>query len=402
LKLIIFDMDQTLVDFLNIHDQSTKAVFKKFFGVDASLREVDFSGKSLSENFLQLAAVKGISREKVELMGRETMSYYEECFGKLLSRQKNKAVLPGVKELLNELVKSGHFVVLYTGDSEGVVNHVFRFTGLGKFFQFAVFGNQAKTRDGMIRLAVEKAERLTGKKFQGKDVVVIGDSTRDIDAGKEVKALTISVATGFHSADELKKHEPDYLFNSLSDYRKIVDIITSNSDAKNKTIRTKRFEKRLTADITGDCMTCRLKLSRPVLGEGPPYAEIMLIGQNPGAEEEKQGRPFVGRSGKYLDKVLKKVGLKREEMFITSVVKCRTEHNRRPTRGEIQGCMPFLIAQIKQIKPRLIVLMGSVAWQVPRLDGIKYIETYHPAAAMRFPRIRQKFENDFEQIKGVL
>jgi DNA polymerase len=128
----------------------------------------------------------------------------------------------------------------------------------------------------------------------------------------------------------------------------------------------------------------------------------MLIGQNPGQEEDQQGRPFVGRSGKYLDIVIRKSGLKREALFITSVVKCRTVRNRKPTKAEIQSCLPLLVEQIKQIRPRLIVLMGNVAWQTPRLDGVRYIETYHPAAAMRFPRIREKFEQDFKHIKDAL
>lgn len=124
----------------------------------------------------------------------------------------------------------------------------------------------------------------------------------------------------------------------------------------------------------------------------------MLIGQNPGAEEEKVGRPFVGRSGKYLDSVLHKNGIEREKLFITSVVKCRTPGNRKPTAKEISDCMPLVVRQIKKIKPRLVVLMGEVAWQTLRFEGIRYIETYHPAAAMRFPKIRARFEEDFRKL----
>jgi len=128
----------------------------------------------------------------------------------------------------------------------------------------------------------------------------------------------------------------------------------------------------------------------------------MLIGQNPGAEEDKQGRPFVGRTGKYLDKVLARNGIPREKLFITSAVKCRTPGNRRPTQSEIDACMPFLLRQIKDISPELVVLMGKVAQLTPRLEGIEYLETYHPTAAMRFPRIRREFEADFEKLGRVL
>ncbi len=148
----------------------------------------------------------------------------------------------------------------------------------------------------------------------------------------------------------------------------------------------------------GNCCKNILGVDRIILGEGPTDAKVMLIGQNPGAEEDKQGRPFVGRSGKYLDKILRENNIKRETLFITSVVKCKTPGNRKPTRREIEECLPLLIEQIKNINPKLIVLMGEVAWQTPRLEGIQYLETYHPAAAMRFIRFRTKFEADFQKL----
>ena len=148
------------------------------------------------------------------------------------------------------------------------------------------------------------------------------------------------------------------------------------------------------------CLQCTLGQgkTRAVIGEGPQNADIMLIGQNPGAEEERQGRPFVGRAGKYLDRVLKANGIKRDKVFITNVVKCKTPANRKPTAREIRDCIPLLVEQIKQVKPRVVVLMGKVAWGMPRLKGIKYIETYHPAAAMRFPNARARFEQDFKKL----
>ncbi len=135
-----------------------------------------------------------------------------------------------------------------------------------------------------------------------------------------------------------------------------------------------------------------------VIGEGPLEAKVMLIGQNPGAEEEKQGRPFVGRSGRYLNIVLKKNNIERERLYITSVVKYRTPDNRKPTRDEIEECLPMLRRQIEQIKPQIIVLMGEVAKQTPRYETIRYLETYHPSAAMRFPKIRMKFEADLRKL----
>jgi DNA polymerase len=135
-----------------------------------------------------------------------------------------------------------------------------------------------------------------------------------------------------------------------------------------------------------------------VSGEGPPNAEVMLIGQNPGREEARQGRPFVGKSGKYLAAVLRKNNIDRSKLYITSVVKETTPGNRSPTAQEISYWMPFLLEEIRQVKPKIVVLMGKVAWKAPRLEAIEYIETYHPAAAMRFSGAREKFEDDFKKL----
>ena len=152
------------------------------------------------------------------------------------------------------------------------------------------------------------------------------------------------------------------------------------------------------------CRKCRLwqGAHKAVPGEGLLNAKVMLVGQNPGAEEDNIGRPFVGRAGKYLDTVLTKNGLTRDEMFVTNVVKHISPKNRKPLPDEITACTPYLLEQIKKIKPKIIVLMGAVAWQVPRLAGIKYVETYHPSAAMRFTKMRQKFETDFNLLSETL
>ena len=140
----------------------------------------------------------------------------------------------------------------------------------------------------------------------------------------------------------------------------------------------------------------------PVPGEGPANAKLMLVGQNPGAEEDKTGKPFIGRSGKFLNKVLAKNDIRREEVFITNIVKHLSPKNRKPLPDEIEACSPFLEAQIKTVKPKIVVLMGKVAWQAPRVKGVTYIETYHPSAAMRFTKMRKRFEEDFNSLKDRL
>jgi len=128
----------------------------------------------------------------------------------------------------------------------------------------------------------------------------------------------------------------------------------------------------------------------------------MLVGQNPGAEEDKTGKPFVGRAGKFLNKVLAKNGINREELFVTNLVKHMTPKNRKPLPDEIAACAPYLEAQVNAIKPKIVVLMGAVAWQAPRVEGVEYVETVHPSAAMRFTKMRKRFEEDFSGLKELL
>jgi uracil-DNA glycosylase family 4 len=152
------------------------------------------------------------------------------------------------------------------------------------------------------------------------------------------------------------------------------------------------------------CRKCRLwkDAKNAVPGEGPPNAKVMLVGQNPGAEEDKTGRPFVGRAGKFLNKVLAENGFNREELFITNLVKHTSPKNRKPLPDEIEACAPYLLEQIKAIKPKLVVLMGAVAWQAPRVEGVEYVETVHPSAAMRFTKMRKRFLEDFAALKKRL
>lgn len=133
--------------------------------------------------------------------------------------------------------------------------------------------------------------------------------------------------------------------------------------------------------------------------EGPKNAKVMLVGQNPGKEEVTENRPFVGRAGKYLNQVLQEKGIDRAQLYLTSVVKKPTPGNRKPTAGEIKYWIPLLLREIKKIHPEIILLMGKVAWEIPRIKDIEYIETYHPAAAMRFPKIRRKFDKDMETLR---
>ena len=141
------------------------------------------------------------------------------------------------------------------------------------------------------------------------------------------------------------------------------------------------------------CRKCRLwqGAKHGVPGEGPLNAKIMLIGQNPGADEDELGRPFVGRAGKFLTKTLAEYGIRREDVFITNIVKHVSPKNRKPFADEVAACLPYLTTQISDIKPKIIVLLGASAKDTPRVEGIEYLEVIHPSAAMRFKKMQEKF-----------
>jgi uracil-DNA glycosylase family 4 len=161
------------------------------------------------------------------------------------------------------------------------------------------------------------------------------------------------------------------------------------------------------------CTLCDLYQGRilAVPGEGPSHAEIMLVGEAPGNEEDRTGRPFIGRAGKLLNLALNQAGLSREEVYITSVIKCRPPKNRKPKVREVRCCLPYLLSQMELINPRLVCLMGNVAIQavlgthgVTELHGKifqnRYLTTFHPAAVLRNRNLMGPFISDLSKLRG--
>ncbi len=151
-----------------------------------------------------------------------------------------------------------------------------------------------------------------------------------------------------------------------------------------------------------NCSKCRLREQRDkyVVGEGSLDADIMFVGEGPGREENKAGRPFVGRAGQLLDKILESVDIKREEIYITNVVKCWPPQNRNPKQDEIKACFPYLTSQISLINPKIIVTMGNFATKLllnesskgitalrgkvyDWVGGIKIVPIFHPSYLLR-------------------
>jgi uracil-DNA glycosylase family 4 len=169
----------------------------------------------------------------------------------------------------------------------------------------------------------------------------------------------------------------------------------------------------------GDCQRCKLGRTRTnlVFGEGSPQARLMFVGEAPGAEEDLQGRPFVGEAGQLLNNMLNKLGLRREEVYIANILKSRPPGNRDPEPDEVAACLPFLIMQIGSIRPRVIVTLGKIAtnnllnidaqitkirgnWQ--KFQNIKVMPTFHPSYLLRFPKERHKTWEDMQQVMEYL
>jgi DNA polymerase len=168
-----------------------------------------------------------------------------------------------------------------------------------------------------------------------------------------------------------------------------------------------------------ECTKCELHKSRKnaVPGEGPADAKIMFVGEGPGQNEEELGRPFVGAAGKLLTELLESIGLSRSEVFITNIVKCRPPGNRAPRKPEIEACNPYLMSQIRLIKPRIVCAVGTPAIATllgeefsatrvhgrPMLKGdVTILPMYHPAAALYDASLKEVLASDFRILKDLL
>jgi uracil-DNA glycosylase len=219
-----------------------------------------------------------------------------------------------------------------------------------------------------------------------------------------VDSLTTAIAL-----DRERKHPLSYLCTSP-------DITGADKASLVQEIQVR--EKLTLADIReelGNCQRCSLHSTRQnlVFGEGSPQADVVFVGEAPGADEDLQGRPFVGRAGQLLTKIIEAMGLKREEVYICNILKCRPPGNRNPLPGEILTCEPFLVRQLEAIAPKVICALGTFAahtllkTEVPitvlrgrfhDYHGIAVMPTYHPAYLLRNPSAKKQVWEDVQQI----
>ena len=168
-----------------------------------------------------------------------------------------------------------------------------------------------------------------------------------------------------------------------------------------------------------NCERCRLRAgcTHVVPGEGNPRADIMFVGEGPGRDEDRLGRPFVGASGELLTQMIHAIGMERSEAYICNIVKCRPPQNRNPEPDEAEACLPFLRAQVALVRPRVIVLLGKVACRYTLREeifitrdhgrwferkGTWFMPTFHPSALLRDPTKKRDAWDDFQKIREKL
>ncbi len=221
----------------------------------------------------------------------------------------------------------------------------------------------------------------------------------------------------FETTGEIQNHLSKQRKTELvNNTRKGEDEIPELEDPKEDWKKTRSLEE--LNNLIKNCQKCPLHKSRNkfVFGIGNPDADVLIVGEGPGAEEDKQGEPFVGRAGKLLNDILKAINFERSEVYIANIVKCRPPGNRTPVTEEMDSCFPYLNKQIELIKPKLILALGLTAAQalLKKRDsltsmrgklfdykGIKTMVTYHPAALLRNPNWKRGCWEDVQQFRKL-
>ena len=196
---------------------------------------------------------------------------------------------------------------------------------------------------------------------------------------------------------------------AVPETQSVIPITTSNDMTTLDSVRAEM----------GDCQRCKLapKRTNLVFGSGNPGAELVFVGEAPGFDEDQQGLPFVGRAGQLLTKIIESINLKREDVYICNVLKCRPPDNRNPEPDEVAACNPFLRKQLATIRPKIVCCLGTFAAQTVLqmaapisklrgkffdMDGMRVIATFHPAYLLRSPEKKREVWEDMKQIRAEL
>lgn len=218
-KLVIFDLDQTLIDIISFNAKAFELAFQEMFGIKSTFTKLDYPGKTIKDLVIEVAElekVKKITKKQIA----QFINLYERNIIKILPANLEKYILPGAKELVKKLSRS-NILAIITGTPKHELYKILKNTRLARYFKIILTGENAKNKKKLAKLAHQKSDKIARKHLKA---IIIGDSTEDVNAGKAINALTIGVTTGLHSKEKLLKTGAHYVFNSLQ-HKKINEII---------------------------------------------------------------------------------------------------------------------------------------------------------------------------------
>lgn len=224
--LFLFDVDYTLVDGADGHKYAFGVALEKVFGFKFDINSFDYLGKTDKQIIKEVLKIKGFDDRLIESKLQEVVDNIVDTFKRVVDVFPVK-VLPGVRELLDELKKRGVLLALVTGNVEPIARGKLSKVELNDYFQFGGFGSDGIRRADLIRTAINRAEKYHGFLFDN-NAYIFGDTPRDVEAGKEVRVKTVGVATGSYSTEALKKAGADFVFPNLENTQEVIKTLLGN------------------------------------------------------------------------------------------------------------------------------------------------------------------------------
>jgi len=322
--------------------------------------------------------------------------------------RKTKGLDIALKSLKRRKLKMGVVANTYTSTKKEIWK-VLKRVGIEKYFKMVITSVDIGSRKPKKPI-FEKALKLMG--LEPNEVIMIGNQIdSDILGGNRMGIITVWFHWNNRYRTKVKTEAemPGYVISTLEDLPLIIDQIMKKKPRSIESI----------AKEVRKCRKCSLHKTRKhaVPGEGGKRPKIMLIGEAPGKEEDKKGRPFVGTAGRILDEVLEAAGLDRRKVFITSILKCRPPKNRNPKKNEMDECREHLLNQIASLEPKVIIALGryglkGLTGESPRISKVRgkvfalvndipIVPTYHPAAVLYNRKLKKYLVKNFEKANSM-
>jgi phosphoglycolate phosphatase len=219
-RLILFDIDHTLLEVLRYHEAAYEAAIHAHTGLQVRLRDIQFAGKTTPNIFRELCALAGVPAPAVEAKLPDLLDTFRLALVNQLGASLEGDLLPGVPQVLRCLTERGHLLGVVTGNPPEIGRTVLERAGLLRWFHVFAFGTEAPQRPALVGLAIERARALTGEMFPPENVVVVGDTPYDVDAGKQSGTRTVAVGTGLYSHADLAAAGPDLILPSFADHER--------------------------------------------------------------------------------------------------------------------------------------------------------------------------------------